>query len=105
MSDVVSSRGFLTVLRSEELPPDFVVPCYLKVQKQRISLARVDGRIYAFADLCTCGDIPCPLSGGLLIGTTIMCQCHGSHFDISNGAVIDGSAERPLAVYISREVD
>jgi hypothetical protein len=26
---------------------------------------------YAFDDLCSCSDLPCPLSGGLLTGTTI----------------------------------
>jgi len=51
--------------------------------KRRISVARIDGRLYAFDDLCTCTEEACPLSGGLLTGTTIMCQCHGSRFDIS----------------------
>ena len=36
------------------------------------------------------------LSGGLLTGTTLMCQCHGSRFDITTGAVIDGPATEPL---------
>jgi 3-phenylpropionate/trans-cinnamate dioxygenase ferredoxin subunit len=60
--------------------------------KRRISVARIDGRLYAFDDLCTCTEEACPLSGGLLTGTTIMCQCHGSRFDISTGAVINGPA-------------
>jgi 3-phenylpropionate/trans-cinnamate dioxygenase ferredoxin component len=47
----------------------------------------------------------CPLSGGLLTGTTIMCQCHGSRFDIATGAVIDGPATEPLNVYEVGEVD
>jgi 3-phenylpropionate/trans-cinnamate dioxygenase ferredoxin component len=40
-----------------------------------------------------------PLSGGLLTGTTIMCQCHGSEFDVTIGAVVHGPATRPLNVY------
>ena len=47
----------------------------------------------------------CPLSGGLLTGTTIMCQCHGSRFDITTGAVVDGPATEPLNTYEVREVD
>ena len=38
----------------------------------------------------------CPLSGGLLTGTTLMCQCHGSRFDLTTGAVLNGPATEPL---------
>ena len=46
----------------------------------------------------------CPLSGGLLTGTTITCQCHGSRFDIPTGAVISGPATEALTVYEVRAV-
>jgi nitrite reductase/ring-hydroxylating ferredoxin subunit len=94
-----------TVGRGDAIPNDFVVPYYLDDLKLRISIARVDGRLYAFDDLCTCTDQPCPLSGGLLIGGTIMCQCHGSRFDIITGAVIDGPATKALNVYEVQEVE
>jgi NAD(P)-dependent dehydrogenase (short-subunit alcohol dehydrogenase family) len=45
------------------------------------------------------------IEGGLLTGTTIMCQCHGSRFDISTGAVINGPATEPLSVYEVQEID
>ena len=97
---------FRTVVRGEAIPNDFVVPYYLEDLKQRISVARVDGRLYAFDDLCTCrAGAACPLSGGLLIGTTIMCQCHGTRFDITTGGVIDGPATNGLNVYDVREND
>jgi 3-phenylpropionate/trans-cinnamate dioxygenase ferredoxin subunit len=82
-----------------------VRPYYLGDRKRRISIARVDGRLYAFDDLCTCTNEPCPLSGGLLTGTTLMCQCHGSRFDVTTGAVINGPATEPLNVYAVHEVD
>ena len=93
-----------TVGRADAIPNDFVVPYYLEDRKLRISVARVDDRLYAFDDLCTCAEKACPLSGGLLRGTTIMCQCHGSRFDITSGAVTNGPATDALHVYEVQEV-
>jgi len=62
-------------------------------------VARVNDRLYAFDDLCPCTRPPCPLSAGLLTATTLMCQCHGSRFDIITGAVIRGPATQPLSLY------
>ena len=93
-----------TVRRGDEIPNDFVVPYYLDDHKLRISIARVDHRLYAFDDLCTCADEACPLSGGLLKGTMIMCQCHGSRYDITTGAVIAGPASEALGTYEVQEI-
>lgn len=82
-----------------------VVTYYLPDRKIRISLVRVDGHLYAFDDLCTCAQPACPLSGGLLTGTVIMCQCHGSRFDLTTGAVINGPATETLHVYEAKEVE
>jgi 3-phenylpropionate/trans-cinnamate dioxygenase ferredoxin component len=101
----LASAVFRTVAPADAIPNDLVVPCYLADRKLRISIARVGGRLYAFADLCTCADQACPLSGGLLAGTTIMCQCHGSRFDIATGAVIYGPAAEALDVYQVHEVN
>ena len=91
-----------TITLRGTVPDDFVVAFYLPDLKRRVSVARAGGRLHAFDDLCTCAERACPLSGGLLTGTTLMCQCHGSRFDIATGAVIGGPATRPLNVY---EVD
>ena len=101
----LAADAFRTVAPAAAIPNDFVVPHYLNDRKLRISIARVDDRLYAFDDLCTCTGEACPLSGGLLTGTTIMCQCHGSRFDISTGAVINGPATEPLHVYEVQEVE
>jgi nitrite reductase/ring-hydroxylating ferredoxin subunit len=95
----VASDTYRTLGPSDRIPNDFVVPYYLEDRKLRVSVARVDDRLYAFDDLCTCSDRPCPLSGGLLMGTTIMCQCHGSRFDITTGAVVNGPATKVLNIY------
>jgi nitrite reductase/ring-hydroxylating ferredoxin subunit len=34
-----------------------------------------------------------------------MCQCHGSRFDVTTGAVINGPATEPLHVYEVQETD
>ena len=104
MTDLVSEE-FRTLGPGDAIPNDFVVPHYLDDLKRRISVARVDGRLYAFDDLCTCAEKPCPLSGGLLTGQTLMCQCHGSRFDLTTGAVINGPAVEPLNIYEVQEAD
>jgi 3-phenylpropionate/trans-cinnamate dioxygenase ferredoxin component len=101
----LAADPFRTVDPSDAIANDAVLPYYLGDRKLRISIARVDGRLHAFDDLCTCTDEPCPLSGGLLTGTTIMCQCHGSRFDITTGAVVNGQATEPLKVYEVQEVE
>ena len=104
MTDLATGT-FRTLGPGTAVPNDFVVPYYLDDRKLRVSVARVDDRVYAFDDLCTCPGTACPLSGGLLSGTTIMCQCHGSRFDVATGAVVGGPATAALGVYDVQEVD
>jgi 3-phenylpropionate/trans-cinnamate dioxygenase ferredoxin component len=96
-------EAFWTIATEYSIPNNFVVPYYVGDPKRRIAVARVDDRLHAFDDLCTCTDEACPLSGGLLTGMTIMCQCHGSLFDITTGAVINGPATNALEVYEVQE--
>jgi nitrite reductase/ring-hydroxylating ferredoxin subunit len=100
----IATEAFRTIGRDDRLQDDVVVPFYLDDRKLRISVVRIDGRLYAFDDLCRCGGASCPLSGGLLIATTLMCQCHGSRFDVTTGAVVNGPATLPLKTYTVREV-
>lgn len=101
----LTTDDFRALGPSDAIPEDLVVPYYLEDRKLRVSVARVDGHLYAFDDLCTCAEQSCPLSGGLLVGTTIMCQCHGSKFDITTGAVVNGPAIDALTVYVVQEAD
>jgi 3-phenylpropionate/trans-cinnamate dioxygenase ferredoxin subunit len=99
----LTAEEFRTVARADTIPSGSAVPFYLDDVKLRISVARVDEDLYAFDDLCTCAELRCPLSGGLLTGTTVMCQCHGSRFDITTGKVIDGPATEALGTYEVQE--
>ena len=55
------------------------------------------GSVAAFDDLCTFDGVP--LSAGLLTGTTLMCQCDGSQFDLTSGVALRGPATVPLTIY------
>src|SRR3954452_10614198 len=101
----LAADAFRTVGRGDAIPEDFVVAYYVADLKRRVSVARVGDRLYAFDDLCTCAEQACPLSAGLLTGTTLMCQCHGSRFDIATGAALGGPATEALGVYEVQEVD
>ena len=104
MKTELAAVAFRTLGPGDVVPNDFVVPYYLDDLKRRISVARVDNRLYAFDDLCTCAERRCPLSGGLLTGTAVMCQCHGSRYDITTGAVIAGPATEALGTYEVQEI-
>ncbi len=104
MSDA-ALHAFRALGESSQIPEGGVLPFYLDDRRLRVAVARVDGRLYAFEDLCRCAEARCPLSGGLLTGTTLMCQCHGSRFDVTNGAVIAGPATAGLQTYEARDVD
>ena len=101
----LATDAFRALAVRSAIPRDSVLPFYLDDRKLRVAIARVGEHLYAFDDLCTCAQQRCPLSGGLLTGTTIMCQCHGSRFDVRDGTVIEGPAVEGLHTYEVRDVD
>ena len=60
----------------------------------KVTVASVSGRLHAFDDTCT--HAACSLEQGTLNGTTVTCDCHGSQFDVTSGAVLRGPAQRPV---------
>lgn len=94
---------FRSVGPAAELEDNYPHPYYLEDLKYRVTVVRVDGALYAFGDMCPHSN--CPLSSGRLTGTTVMCQCHGSEFDVTDGAVLHGPATESLATYEARECD
>jgi len=59
-----------------------------------IAIANVDGAYYAVDDACS--HMGCPLSDGQVDENTVICGCHGSRFDLTNGEVVNGPARRPV---------
>lgn len=73
------------------------------VRGTKIAVARVGGAFYAFGDTCT--HMACSLAGGDLEETTVICPCHGSEFDVTSGAVLQGPAREPVETYETRVED
>ena len=63
----------------------------------KVAVANVGGQLYAFGDTCT--HRGCSLANGDLEGTTVTCACHGSEFDVTSGAVLEGPAEDPVGTW------
>jgi nitrite reductase/ring-hydroxylating ferredoxin subunit len=64
------------------------------VQGVKVNISNAAGRFFAFDDTCT--HMGCSLAAGKLDGTTVTCACHGSQFDIADGSVLRGPAQRPV---------
>ena len=70
------------------------------VEGTPLTLANVDGQIYAFDDTCTHSG--CSLADGDLDGVVVTCACHGSQFDVRTGSVMRGPAMTPVHAYAVR---
>lgn len=79
---------FVAVLPAAELPDETLTRA--DAQGLAVVLARVNGQIYALND--TCVHAGCSLAEGKLEGTSVICSCHGSQFNLRDGAVINGPA-------------
>lgn len=63
-----------------------------------VVLARVDGAWYGVEDRCT--HAGCAFSeDAALEGAVIVCDCHGSEFDLRSGEVVRGPADRPVRTF------
>jgi len=71
------------------------------VDAREIAVARTNGTLYAFDDICT--HRGCNLSMGEIEDTAIVCDCHGSTFSMVSGEVLEGPATEPIGTYPVRE--
>jgi 3-phenylpropionate/trans-cinnamate dioxygenase ferredoxin subunit len=86
---------FITVTKDSELRTGEMKA--FDVGDLKIAVARVGDKLLAFSDTCT--HRKCPLSKGELEASIVTCPCHGSQFDVSSGAVLNGPAEDPVGIY------
>lgn len=86
---------YVTVAKVRDVPAGEMAA--FNVGGTKIDVANVEGTFHAFDDTCT--HQQCSLAEGDLDGTTVTCPCHGSQFDVTNGAVLAPPAMRPVRSY------
>jgi p-cumate 2,3-dioxygenase ferredoxin subunit len=69
-----------------------------------VALYRVDGAIYATADMCTHGEASLS-DEGILTGKTVECTFHFGTFDVTTGEPTGMPCEIPLKTYPVKLVD
>lgn len=90
---------FTTVGRADEVAEGQVKA--FEVAGQQVAVTRIEGVLYGFGDTCT--HRGCSLATGEVLGTSIECECHGSVFDMTTGAVVEGPAEDPEPTFPVRD--
>ena len=86
---------FVTVGRADDVPEGRMRT--FEVGGHKIGVAKAQGNLYAFGDVCT--HRGCPLHRGRLVGTTVTCPCHGSQYDVRTGKVMRGPATEAEPVF------
>ncbi|MGH3050335.1 MAG: Rieske (2Fe-2S) protein [Gaiellaceae bacterium] len=74
-----------------------------RVHGAYVVLAKAAGEWFALDDWCSHEE--CPLSDGWVEGAAIVCNCHGSQFDLRTGAALNGPATEAVKTYPLRVVD
>ena len=96
-----TGAGFMAVARSDDLKKGEMQA--FEVLDNKVAVANVGGTFYAFDDTCT--HEGCSLAEGELEETILTCSCHGSQFDVTNGALLRGPAQEPVKSHEIRVED
>lgn len=67
---------------------------------RHVAVGRAAGTWHAVDGWCTHAE--CPLGDGWLEDAAVRCACHGALFDLATGAVLEGPAAEPVAVFATR---
>jgi 3-phenylpropionate/trans-cinnamate dioxygenase ferredoxin subunit len=88
-------NDFVVVAKADEIEEGKVM--VVRVGDAPIGLTKVEGELFAFADVCTHDDGP--VAEGELDEYVIECPRHGAKFDIRTGKVRQLPAVVPIPVY------
>lgn len=86
---------FVTVAKKNEVQPGVLKK--VSVADKEIVLTCVDGKYYAFINVCS--HMEFPLDDGTLEGTTLECAHHGAQFDVRTGEALSMPAVTPIEVF------
>ncbi len=89
----------IVVEKANDLEVDQMI--LVKTSDRRIVLARTEEGFVAFDDSCT--HKGGSLAGGMMACGTVMCPWHGSQFDVNDGSVQAGPAEKSIGTYTVEE--
>jgi nitrite reductase/ring-hydroxylating ferredoxin subunit len=78
-------------------------PARVVVDDTPVFLLRAGENVFAIHDRCS--HRGCSLTDGELEGDQVVCACHGSRFDVRDGAVKGGPATAPQPSFQVREQD
>ncbi len=79
----------------ENVPPGTIKQ--FTANETEILIINTNNQIYCLEARCT--HAGAPLSEGILTENTLTCPWHGSQFNITNGEVTKGPAEKNLQIY------
>jgi nitrite reductase/ring-hydroxylating ferredoxin subunit len=92
------AKEFIAVLPGADLPE--ATPVKAMLGATALVVVRRGDLVYALKD--TCSHAGGPLSGGTLVGDTIVCPLHASAFRLTDGAVRHGPASTRQVAYRAR---
>ncbi|MDH5655347.1 MAG: non-heme iron oxygenase ferredoxin subunit [Spirochaetia bacterium] len=86
---------FVKVADESEIPEGGMIT--VRAKSVRIALAKVDGEIFAFEDVCTHDNGS--LSGGSINHGCVVCPRHGARFDLKTGEVKQLPATEGIEIF------
>ncbi len=86
---------FVKVADLAEVPPGEML--LVDLQGEEVTLANVNGTIYAVSDTCT--HMAGRLCQGMLEDNIATCPFHGGQFDVTNGEAVTAPPTEKLATY------
>ncbi|HEX2913806.1 MAG TPA: Rieske (2Fe-2S) protein [Chloroflexia bacterium] len=94
--------GFYRLARLEEVPEGEMlqVPMEDEGTAIEVALTKIEGKIYAFRDICP--HMAFPLSIGIIRGKTLECVGHGWEFNLDTGKAIYPPVRKNMVLYQTR---